>query len=994
MDAGVEYACGSSGDRSPANDCTGPSARAPRDSAPAVTAASAEGWPALVERAGERELIDAAMTGAELGRGRFVLLYGQAGVGRSSMLRASVLDAQARGIDVLEAWGSELERSYAFGIVRQLLEARIAGLTHAQRRSILADGGLAAEAALGIGSSELRVSSGGFEQIEGVHRLMMRLAALKPLLVAVDDVQWCDRPSLDFLCFLGHRASRSPVTIIAAWRRGEPGVRAGRLQALAGRPDTLFLTLGPLSHAGVRAVLARETGTAPAEDAIAVIHGQTGGQPFLVRELAAGLRLRGIPANAVRGAALEAITPESVRRNIVARLGRHSETVQQFAQAVAVLGDTPLVHAAALAGIESDTARSAADALVRAGILRDDSSLGYAQPLLRAAVYDTLSSLQCAELHQRAAALLASAPGSDPTDLNRVAEHLLHSEPAGDPALGELLREAGRRAIDAGAPTDARRFLQRALGEIADAPIRVEVLIALAQLELSGEDPQAAADHAAEALSLASAPSARVNASLACAQALAATTGWAVGVKLLQDETALLDGSDPTLASSMRATVETLRACAGVPSWEPGDATSKVERLAGENPEQRAMLAAHASHMTLVGAGSASRVTSLCARAIAAGTTAQDSDVCTEYLAARAALLADGGDLAETVLARALVKPDSAAIDERGLSSLALRSQLALSRGELPAAAADARTALALLDDRAPSPLRQRMRCDLLSVSAVVAIEQAHHDDAQETLAQLSGATDPPSTAVVALRIALALSQSRLADAVASAAGVEEGPIGIAAPGISTRPWAALAHHAAGDSDAALALACAHLEYARAWASPSVLGSALVVRGVVDPGPQRLAMIEEAMTVLEPSSATLELARATIALGVALRRARRRGESRDHLVHGADLAHRCGADALAARARAELVSVGARPRRAAFSGVGSLTDGERRVALLAAAGMTNREIAHELTVSTKTVSGQLTAVYRKLDVHDRAGLTETMRQADEASADRDPEPVR
>jgi DNA-binding NarL/FixJ family response regulator len=168
----------------------------------------------------------------------------------------------------------------------------------------------------------------------------------------------------------------------------------------------------------------------------------------------------------------------------------------------------------------------------------------------------------------------------------------------------------------------------------------------------------------------------------------------------------------------------------------------------------------------------------------------------------------------------------------------------------------------------------------------------------------------------------------------------------------------------------------------------------LVVRGVVDPGPQRLAMIEEAVTVLESSSATLELARATIALGVALRRARRRGESRDHLVHGADLAHRCGADALAARARAELVSVGARPRRAAFSGVGSLTDGERRVALLAAAGMTNREIARELTVSTKTVSGQLTAVYRKLDVHDRAGLTETMRQADEASAHRDPEPVR
>lgn len=77
----------------------------------------------------------------------------------------------------------------------------------------------------------------------------------------------------------------------------------------------------------------------------------------------------------------------------------------------------------------------------------------------------------------------------------------------------------------------------------------------------------------------------------------------------------------------------------------------------------------------------------------------------------------------------------------------------------------------------------------------------------------------------------------------------------------------------------------------------------------------------------------------------------------------------------------ELVSLGARPRRAAFSEVGSLTVSELRVARLAAARMTNRAIAPELTVSAKTVSGQLTAVYRKLDVHDREALAAAMAQA-------------
>ena len=94
--------------------------------------------------------------------------------------------------------------------------------------------------------------------------------------------------------------------------------------------------------------------------------------------------------------------------------------------------------------------------------------------------------------------------------------------------------------------------------------------------------------------------------------------------------------------------------------------------------------------------------------------------------------------------------------------------------------------------------------------------------------------------------------------------------------------------------------------------------------------------------------------------------------------------------------RGQALEQGARPRRAAFSGVASLTVSELRVARLAAAGMTNRAIALELIVSAKTVSGQLAAAYRKLDVHDRAALAIELQQADHServSPERAAEPV-
>jgi DNA-binding CsgD family transcriptional regulator len=110
------------------------------------------------------------------------------------------------------------------------------------------------------------------------------------------------------------------------------------------------------------------------------------------------------------------------------------------------------------------------------------------------------------------------------------------------------------------------------------------------------------------------------------------------------------------------------------------------------------------------------------------------------------------------------------------------------------------------------------------------------------------------------------------------------------------------------------------------------------------------------------------------ASGVALRRSGQRTAAGEALRIALDLAHRCGAERTAARAEEELRALGARPRRRASSGVDALTPSEARVAAQAAAGMTNREIAQALFVTSKTVENQLSRVYQKLGLRGRGGL--------------------
>jgi DNA-binding NarL/FixJ family response regulator len=153
------------------------------------------------------------------------------------------------------------------------------------------------------------------------------------------------------------------------------------------------------------------------------------------------------------------------------------------------------------------------------------------------------------------------------------------------------------------------------------------------------------------------------------------------------------------------------------------------------------------------------------------------------------------------------------------------------------------------------------------------------------------------------------------------------------------------------------------------------------VLGLVEAGEAGLGLLQEAVEVLASSEARLEHARALVDLGAALRRGNQRSEAREKLREGVDLALVLGAHELARRANEEIAASGARPRRVLRTGLDALTASERRVAQLAADGMSNKEIAQTLFVTIKTVEVHLSHAYRKLEISSRAQLGEALASA-------------
>ena len=265
-----------------------------------------------------------------------------------------------------------------------------------------------------------------------------------------------------------------------------------------------------------------------------------------------------------------------------------------------------------------------------------------------------------------------------------------------------------------------------------------------------------------------------------------------------------------------------------------------------------------------------------------------------------------------------------------------------------------------------------------------VLIEQDELDPAEGVLGQCVDPLASRSIRVVRFLLArgrLRGAQGRVKEALENflECGQRCQPLGLSM--LSAVPWraeAALVHATLGDRREARRLAGEQLELAREFGRPRTLGISLRACGLIEGGAAGLELLAEAVKTLERSQSPLELARALSDYGAALRRAGRRVQARTELERALDVAHHCGARRIANEARAELIAVGAKPRRDAITGRDALTAGELRVARLAAQGLTNREIAQALFITTMTAKTHLRSVYRKLEITRRGQLADAL----------------
>jgi ATP/maltotriose-dependent transcriptional regulator MalT len=941
--------------------------------APAIAAAT------LLER--ERELagLRHALSDARRGRGRLVLVEGPAGIGKTSLLRAAAADAVDAGFVGLSARGSELEHDFAYGCVRQLLEPAVVRASSAERERLFAGAAARSMPLLDpAGVSESAPSAdASFAMLHGLYWLLNNLADETPLVLVADDLQWADAESVRFLNFVSARLDGVRVAVLASVRTGEK--IAEDVARLAASPDTAVLFPGPLSIDATATLCAHKLETDVTRDFAAAAWNATGGNPFFLEALLREARDHAVPAGTPDVDWVKRIAPPAVAQSVLLRLSGSSQAAGALVRALAILGDgAALEEVARLAGCSEDEAARAADVLAALDILAPGETLQFAHPIVREAVCSDIGPRERANVHSRAAEVLAASGAAE----ERIAAQVAETEPAGDETRVELLRRVARHSLQRGAPTTAVAWLRRALLEPPPEPERPAVL-----LELGAAELRAAAPEAVEHLTAAVASSREPEAVAMSARLLGNALTWARAsdraVDALDAAARVVEPQNRELALVLEAD---LAAHAQVASRATRDAaTARAARLGdlrGETRAERLVLANLAFERARLSESSAEAAAFL-ERAFAGGALLDEQELDvppTIYVLLVGLLATEAIDLADAVLERMLADARARVSVPAVAFVLAHQGVASMRRGAVTRAEADARTAFDLLvahDITLGTALA-------LAVLIEALIERSDVESAAHVLAQSRFCDEippgMPTNPLLEARAVLRLAQGRTSEGIDDLFefGRRDELTGGANPLASRwRSRAALALATIGDADRARRMAAEDLDRARRWGAASGVGVALRASALVDGEAASVDRLRDATRALEGSVARLEHARALIDLGAALRRGNHRAEARRVLAQGLELADRCDADAVAAHARTELRIAGGRP---ADGGRGSrqLTASERRVADLAAAGLSNPEIAQTLFVTRKTVETHLGSVYRKLAISGRGKLRDAL----------------
>ncbi|MFE7169827.1 helix-turn-helix transcriptional regulator [Streptomyces sp. NPDC057616] len=927
----------------------------------------------LLERETESALITSTIEGIEKGGG-LLLVKGVAGTGKSRLLSEIRTAAVQAGFGVTTARSTEFEQDFAFGVVRQLFEELAFKADRTARESLWT--GAARQAREAIETISSAGEPGDFAVLHGLYWLTINACQDRPLVLVVDDLQWCDRPSLRYLAYLLPRIETQPLLVAVALRTGEHATDERLLQHIISTPALAELNPKELSAQATASLLEQVMDGEVEEEFAITCHRAAGGNPLLLRELALTFSAQGLSASDSNAARVADLGGLAVADLVASRLMALPAACAPLARAVAVLGDrSPLMRAARLAGQDSlSRALECAILLEQRGIVRIDEvygspTLSFVHPLVRNAVYESLDRADRTTSHQRAAILLRES--GSPAE--QVAYHLMRIPATMDPVAVTDLRAAAAAAAARGAPESAYVYLRRSLDESPKGDERRAILLEAGKTALLFDVVTGARllQEAWEGMD--AVERAEIAPYLGMAYIYLARPD--AGVDIQKSTISGLPTTDEDLKKRLQACL-----LSSSTWYVPGrediiDCLPELHQLPhGHGYGDRLLYCAVAGRNTALGDPSGV----LRARETLADDAFVDQADPNGPLACGWWSLAAADDDMSIASLDSAVKRAHVGGSLFTLASVYIhRGYTLLWHGDLAGAEQDGRETIRV-GQLNGSAVTRLLGCTVL---AEPLIEQGRLDEAERNLAEVgvTATTCPPGPVYLSLTALSRLQGVRgnYETALEIALQAEEACrlYQIQNPAVADwRTLAALALHYLDRDSEARVIADENLDRARRWGAPRTLGRALRVSGLISPERDRIELFEAAVGVLKDSPAHLEYAKALVDLGAALRKAGHRNDARAPLRQALDLATRCGAVPLSDRAGAELATAGARRRRTALTGPGALTPSERRVADLAAHGQTNRQIAQTLFVTPKTVEVHLSNCYRKLSVTSRVQL--------------------
>ncbi|TLS47677.1 LuxR family transcriptional regulator [Streptomyces montanus] len=929
----------------------------------------------LAERETELASVAAALRSAAEGRGSVVVVQGPLGVGKSALLGAVGELGAPSDILTLRAQAAAAEHDFSFGVVRQLIEPAL-GFPRSTRTAHGFEGD-AADAGLVLSAEALGDQASTWPEekrkraLSGLVALVGDMSRDRTTLLLVDDLHWADVESLQMLCRLAHAVPNRRILLVCTLLTGDVRAEQPLVRELLSLAEH---TLGPanLRLDSTRSVVEERYGTSADEEFVRACHERSGGNPLFLRSILTEAQHHGLEPVTAHAADASVLRPSLLQRRLLVFLKSLPDPVRRSAFAMTVLdGNTDPYLLIRLTGLDPVRQADSLRALKDLGLIADPRRPVFTHPVVRDAVEE------CMELEERTALRVIAAKllHQSGHPIEQAAEQLMAVATPQDRRATRILRAAAVIAMRRGAPRDAAGYLRRALlNSTSVGPERGRLLIDLAAAERSFATA-ASMGHLLEAVPLLDSVQERAAAVTDLIAPVLMNPASFQVEELLHRVAADLaqvgssSATDHELALRLEARQRFLR------RHDPVGVKEAVQRLdsLGSRPLMRTrggreLLAVLLDASAAAHAASAAELAPLATQllhfeqpsqahvhtpfplAVHVLTAAEQTEVAEWWLNAAYQVAVNRGDNVELAVIRA----------EQALVSLTL--------GDV----ADAKTKVRQAKALAGGGLHG-LPIACVTLVAFVALKTSEPKLAERILRKSRLDMEHPCLAAQS-----AVAQGSIAARMGMAersldhflrAGHLLAQMGWRNPAFL--PWAryaALMHHRLGDTASAAELIRNEVDSARSWGAPVTLAQTLAAQGRVTAGRAGIEHLEESLEILEKSGNRYELCKVLNLLGQRLGPKDTKG--RAALVRALKLSKEYDIPWLTEKIHSRL---GAKPSMAGADSA-PLTPSERKVARLAASGLSNQEIADDLAISRRMIERHLTSSYRKLSIEGRSDL--------------------